>query len=144
MNKAIIIGRLGQDPKVSQAQTGNIVANLSIATDESFTGQDGIKIERTEWHRVVVFGKQAEFCANYLSKGRLVLIEGKVQTRKWQDQEGHDRWSTEVVASRVQALEPKTQHSEHYHSGDDRASEPKLSTSTPRSKMDDDFWDAPF
>jgi single-strand DNA-binding protein len=76
VNKAILIGRLGQDPKTANTQTGTVIVNLSLATDESFTGQDGNKVERTEWHRVVAFGKQAEFCSNYLSKGRLVLVEG--------------------------------------------------------------------
>ena len=162
MNKAFIIGRLGQDPKVSQTQTGNIVASLNIATDESFTGQDGNKVEKTEWHRVVAFGKQAEFCSNYLSKGRLVLVEGSIQTRKWQDQEGQDRYITEVKARSVQALDPKTQHrpaddgwgkdlDDDYFSKESDKSPSKHSL--PKSKMDDDLgeqeskrdpFDAPF
>ena len=162
MNKVILIGRLGQDPKVYQTQTGNTVVNLSIATDESFTGQDGNMVEKTEWHRVVAFGKQAEFCSNYLSKGRLVLVEGSLQTRKWQDQEGNDRYTTEVKARSVQALDPKTQQKpvddgwgkdldDDYFSK--KSDKPPRAHRLPKSKMDDDLeeqgskrdpFDAPF
>ncbi len=109
MNKAIIVGRLGQDPKLAYTANGAAVVNMSVATDESYTDRDGNKVDKAEWHRVVVFSKQAEFCANYLSKGRLVLVEGRLQTRKWQDQSGQDRYTTEIVAQRVQALDPKGQ-----------------------------------
>ena len=80
------------------------VVNFSIATDESYTGQDGQKVERTEWHRIVAWGKQAEFVVNYLAKGVLVCIEGKMETRKWQDQQGVTRYATEIRASRVTGL----------------------------------------
>jgi len=110
LNRAILVGRLGQDPKLAYSANGVPVANMNMATDESYTDRDGNRVDRTEWHRVVVFGKQAEFCANYLSKGRLVLVEGRLQTRKWQDQQGQDRYTTEVVALRVQALDPKGQN----------------------------------
>jgi single-strand DNA-binding protein len=83
------------------------VANFSIATDETYTGKDGQKVEKTEWHRIVVWGKQAEFCGNYLSKGRLVYIEGKIETRKWTDKEGVERYSTEIKADRVVGLDSR-------------------------------------
>lgn len=109
MNKVILVGRLGQDPKLAYAPSGVAVANFSMATDESFTDRDGNKVDKAEWHRIVVFGKQAEMCSNYLSKGRLVLVEGSLQTRKWQDQQGQDRYTTEIKAQRVQFLDSKNQ-----------------------------------
>jgi single-strand DNA-binding protein len=109
MNKVVLAGRIGQDPRTNHSASGVCVVNLSLATDESFKDREGNKVEQTEWHRIVVFGKQAEFCSNYLSKGRLVLVEGSLQTRKWQDQQGQDRYTTEVKAQRVQALDSKAQ-----------------------------------
>jgi single-strand DNA-binding protein len=109
MNKAILVGRIGQDPRTNYSANGTCVVNLSLATDESFKDREGNKVEQTEWHRIVVFGKQAEFCSNYLSKGRLILVEGSLQTRKWQDQQGQDRYTTEIKAQRVQALDSKAQ-----------------------------------
>lgn len=109
MNKVILVGRLGQDPKLAYAPSGVAVANFNIATDESYTDRDGNKVDKAEWHRIVVFAKQAEMCANYLSKGRLVLVEGSLQTRKWQDQEGNDRYTTEIKAQRVQFLDSRSQ-----------------------------------
>ena len=82
LNKVLLIGRLGQDPKLSYLPSGQPVANFNVATDESFKDKDGNKVERTEWHRVAVYGKSAEFCANYLTKGSLVYIEGTLRTRK--------------------------------------------------------------
>ncbi|MFP4127973.1 MAG: single-stranded DNA-binding protein [Desulfonatronovibrio sp.] len=109
MNKVILVGRLGQDPKLAYAASGVAVANFNIATDESFTDRDGNKNEKTEWHKIVVFAKQAELCSNYLSKGSLVLVEGSLQTRKWQDQQGNDRYTTEIKAQRVQFLDTRSQ-----------------------------------
>jgi len=99
VNKVILIGRLGQDPKLTYLPSGSPVTEFTLATDESFKNREGQKEERTEWHRVKVFGKSAEFCANYLSKGRLVYVEGSIRTRKWQDKEGQDRYITEIVVS---------------------------------------------
>ena len=107
VNKVILVGRLGRDPELRYTSTGMPIANLRIATDESYTDRDGQKVERTEWHSVSVFQRAAENCANYLSKGSLVYVEGSLQTRKWQDQQGQDRWTTEVKAQRVQFLERK-------------------------------------
>ncbi|MFP4597838.1 MAG: single-stranded DNA-binding protein [Persicimonas sp.] len=104
VNKAIIIGNLGSDPEVRYTQSGTAVANLSIATNERWTDKSGQKQERTEWHRVVVFGKTAENCQKYLSKGRQVYVEGRLQTDEWEDRDGNKRKTTEIVANNVTFL----------------------------------------
>jgi single-strand DNA-binding protein len=107
VNKVILIGNLGRDPELRYTQGGQAVANFSMATTERFSGRDGTPQERTEWHRIVVWGKQAETCAQYLSKGRSVYIEGRLQTREWEDREGQKRYTTEITAQRVQFLGPR-------------------------------------
>jgi single-strand DNA-binding protein len=97
VNKVILIGNLGDDPIVKYLTNGNAVANITVATSESWKDQQGQQQERTEWHRVVIFGKLAEIAGEYLRKGSQVYLEGKLQTRKWKDQSGQDRYSTEVV-----------------------------------------------
>lgn len=104
VNKVIIIGRLGADPELKTVTGGQSVCRLSVATSENWTDREGQKQERTEWHRVVVWGKLAELCGKYLSKGRQAYIEGRLQTRSWEDQQGQKRYSTEVVANTVQFL----------------------------------------
>lgn len=104
VNKVILIGRLGQNPEVRYTPSGAAVANFSIATSESWMDKSGQKQERTEWHRIVVWGKTAENCNQYLSKGRQVYIEGRLQTRQWQDKEGQTKYTTEVQAQTVQFL----------------------------------------
>ncbi len=99
VNKVILIGNLGKDPEVRFTPSGQAVATFSIATNEGWKGKDGQDQERTEWHRIVVWGKQAENCGEYLSKGRTVYIEGRLQTREWTDKEGQKRYTTEVVAN---------------------------------------------
>jgi single-strand DNA-binding protein len=101
LNKVMLIGNLGKDPEVRYTPGGQAVANFNIATNESWTDKAGQKQERTEWHRIVVWGKAAELCGEYLSKGRQVYIEGKLQTREWTNKEGQKQYSTEVVASPV-------------------------------------------
>lgn len=102
VNKVIIVGNLGNDPEIRHMQNGNSVANLTIATSENWSDkQSGEKKEQTEWHRVVIFGKLAEIAGEYLRKGSQVYIEGKLQTRKWQDKDGADRYTTEVVVNHV-------------------------------------------
>ena len=108
-NKVFLLGRLSRDPEIRYTQNGSAIANMTVATDESFTGSDGNKVERTEWHRVTVFGKAAENCGNYLGKGSLVHVEGSLATRKWQDQNGQDRYTTEIKAQRVQFLDRRDQ-----------------------------------
>jgi len=107
VNKVMLVGRLGRDPELRYASSGMPIANLRIATDESYVDRDGNKVDRTEWHTVVVFQRAAENCANFLTKGSLVFVEGSLQTRKWQDQQGQDRYTTEVKAQRVQFLDRK-------------------------------------
>ena len=98
VNKVIIVGSVGNDPDIKATTSGQTIVNMSVATSESWRDkQTGEKVEKTEWHRVVMFGKVAEIAGQYLAKGSQVYIEGKLQTRKWQDKEGHDRYSTEVV-----------------------------------------------
>jgi single-strand DNA-binding protein len=104
VNKVIIVGRLGSDPELKSVGSGQNVARLSVATSEAWTGKDGQKQERTEWHRIVVWGRQAENCAKHLSKGRQVYIEGRLQTRSWEDPQGQKKYSTEIVANVVQFL----------------------------------------
>jgi single-strand DNA-binding protein len=107
MNKVILIGRLGADPETRSTQGGTDVANFNLATSESWKDSSGKKQERTEWCRIVVWGKLAGLCAQYLKKGSLAMIEGKLQTRKWVDKDGNDRYTTEVVAMNVKFLESK-------------------------------------
>ena len=104
INKVILVGRLGADPEVKTVTGGNTVARLSLATSETWNDKNGQKQERTEWHRVVVWGKLAELCGRYLSKGRQAYVEGRIQTRQWEDPQGQKRYSTEVVATTVQFL----------------------------------------
>ena len=104
VNKVILVGNLGKDPEVRFTNTGNAVANFSIATSEVWNDRDGKRQERTEWHNIVVWGKQAEHCGQYLSKGRQVYVEGSIRTRSYDDKTGNKRYVTEVVAQRIQFL----------------------------------------
>lgn len=104
VNKVILVGRLGQNPEVRYTPSGAAVANFSIATSESWADKSGQKQEKTEWHRIVVWGKTAENCNQYLSKGRQVYIEGRLQTRQWQDKDGQTKSTTEIQAQTVQFL----------------------------------------
>lgn len=104
VNKVILVGNLGADPEVRYAANGTPIARFNIATSERVPTSDGNWEDRTEWHRVVAFGKTAENCGNYLSKGRLVYIEGKLRTQQWEDNQGQKRYTTEVVAREVQFL----------------------------------------
>lgn len=104
VNKVIIVGRLGADPEVRTVGQGGTVTRLSIATSENWVDKEGQKQERTEWHRIVVWGRLAEICGKHLSKGRQVYVEGRLQTRSWEDQQGQKRYSTEIVANTVQFL----------------------------------------
>jgi single-strand DNA-binding protein len=109
VNKAIIVGTLGQDPDVKHTASGSPVVNISVATNESWKDKTtGQQVEKTEWHRIVIFGKLAEIAAQYLKKGSQAYFEGKIQTRKWQDQTGNDKYTTEVVANEMQMLGGKS------------------------------------
>ena len=105
VNKAIVVGRLGRDPEVRYTPDGTAVANFSVATSEEWKDKaTGEKRERTEWHRIVAFRRLGEICGEYLSKGRQVYIEGRIQTRDWEDKDGVKRYTTEIVASQMQML----------------------------------------
>ncbi len=117
VNKVILVGNLGNDPEVRYSPSGSSVVTISLATTDSWQDkQSGERQEKTEWHRVVFFNRLAEVAAEYLRKGAQIYVEGKLQTRKWQDQNGQDRYSTEVVASEMQMLGSRMDHgSAHYN-----------------------------
>ena len=104
INKVILVGHLGKDPEVRQIAPNQTVCQFRIATSESWVDKAGQKQERTEWHSIVVWGKIAEICGKYLAKGRQVYVEGRLQTRSWEDQQGQKRYTTEVIANTVQFL----------------------------------------
>jgi single-strand DNA-binding protein len=104
VNKVILVGNLGADPEVRYASSGAAVVNFRIATSENWTNKEGGKETRTEWHRIVAFGKLAEICAEYLNKGKQVYVEGRLQSRSWEDKEGNKKWTTEIVANNVVML----------------------------------------
>lgn len=123
VNKVILIGNLGRDPEVRYMPSGDAVANISIATTETWKDKSGEKQEQTEWHRVALFGKTAEIAGEYLKKGSQVYIEGRLQTRKWTDKEGQERYTTEIRADRMQMLGSRSGGSERTAPpDDDRAS----------------------
>ena len=104
VNKAILIGNLGRDPELRYTQNGQAVVNFSLATSENWTDKSGERVEKTEWHRIVFFNRLSEIAAEYLRKGSKVYVEGSLRTRKWQDQSGQDRYTTEIVAQQMQML----------------------------------------
>ena len=104
LNKVTLIGNLGKDPEVRYSKNGNAVATITLATSESWKDQQGQPQEHTEWHRIVFFKRQAEIVSEYLQKGSMIYLEGKIRTRKWQDQNGQDRWTTEIIGSQMQML----------------------------------------
>ena len=107
VNKVILIGRLGQDPELRYTGNGTAVCNLRLATDDSYTDNDGNLVERTEWHRIVAWSRLAEICNEYLEKGSQVYVEGRLQTRQWEDRDGNTRYTTEIVARNVQFLDSR-------------------------------------
>ncbi len=138
INKVILIGNLGGDPELRSTPGGTSVASFTLATNESWTDKDGTKQERTEWHRIVVWSRLAEICGQYLRKGSQVYIEGRLQTREWEDKQGNKRKTTEIVARDMQMLGSRSQ-------GD--GARPQAGTGTPEFaaatvKIDDD--DLPF
>ena len=119
VNKVILVGNLGQKPEMRYTQTNTAVATLSIATSESWKDKDSGELrEKTEWHRVVLFGKLAEIAEQYLDKGSQLYIEGKLQTRKWQDKNGADRWTTEIVGSELTMLGSRSSSSNNSMASD--------------------------
>ena len=142
VNKAIIVGTLGQDPEIRYTANGGAVANISVATNETWKDKaTGEAQERTEWHRIVMFGKLAEIAQQYLKKGSQAYFEGRIQTRKWQDQSGNDRYSTEIVANEMQMLGGRGGGGgAPMDSGEQSQSKPAPET----APMDDGFDDIPF
>ncbi len=145
VNKVTLIGHLGRDPEVRYAPSGQAIANVTIATSESWKDKNtGEKQERTEWHRVVFFSRLAEIVGEYLKKGSQVYIEGRLQTRKWQDKEGKDRYTTEIVANEMQMLGSRSgggTPSEDYNQDKTTASKPAPATADTATSGADDFDD---
>ena len=133
INKVILIGNLGRDPEVRYMPSGDAVANITIATTETWKDKAGEKQEQTEWHRVAMFGKTAEIAGEYLKKGSQVYIEGKLQTRKWTDKEGQERYTTEIRADRMQMLGSRSGGSERMAPPDEDAAAPR-SAAAPAKK----------
>jgi single-strand DNA-binding protein len=138
VNKVILVGRLGADPEIRYTGTGAAVANFNLATSENWTDKEGQKQERTEWHRVVVWGKMAEICAQYLGKGRQAYVEGRLQTRQWDDKDGNKRYTTEIVATTVQFLD-KAGDKTAGNSGFDSSSMPMPEAAASSGGMDEDI-----
>ena len=149
VNKVILVGNLGRDPEVRYMPSGDAMANLSLATTDTWKDKSGEKQEKTEWHRVVMFGKQAEIAGEYLKKGSQVYIEGRLQTRKWTDKEGQDRYTTEIVADRMQMLGSRSGGSERMAPASDEERAPAGSAKKPAAagkagNFDDMEDDIPF
>ncbi len=145
INKAIIVGTLGRDPEVKYTAGGSAVVNVSVATNESWKDKStGENVEKTEWHRIVIFGKLAEIAAQYLKKGSQVYFEGKIQTRKWQDQSGQDRYTTEIVANEMQMLGGRADASGGTADFKPQPAEPAKSSQFDAAPADDGFDDIPF
>ena len=140
INKVILVGNLGADPEMRYTQSGTAVANFRIATNERFKDKSGELQERTEWHRIVFFGRTAEVCGEYLTKGRQIYVEGRLQTRSWEDKEGQTRYTTEIVAREMKML---GQRGDASASGADRPKPPKPSA-PPEPPPDNYEDDIPF
>lgn len=123
VNKAILVGNLGRDPELRHTPNGQAVVNFTLATSETWTDKSGERVERTEWHRIVVWGKTAEMCNQYLSKGRTVYVEGRIQTREWEDKEGAKRYTTEINANTVNFIGPRSDGGGGGRSGGDYGSQ---------------------
>jgi len=134
VNKVILIGNVGRDPEVRYTPSGTAVANFTLATTENWTNKEGQKESRTEWHRIVAWGRLGEICGEYLSKGKQVYVEGRIRTNEWEDQEGNKRQTKEIVALTMQMLGSKM--ATEASSGGGAGSEPE---SAPRGPLDSDI-----
>lgn len=143
INKVILIGNLGQDPEVKYMPNGNAVANITVATSESWKDKNtGEQIDKTEWHRVVFFRRLAEIVGEYLKKGSKIYIEGKLQTRKWQDKNGADHWTTEVIANEMQMLDSRGGAGNDFnqdHSSQQQSSSSQAAPAPVNNDFDDDI-----
>jgi single-strand DNA-binding protein len=146
VNKVILIGNLGKDPEIRYMPSGDALASFSIATTETWKDKSGEKQEKTEWHRISMFGRQAEIAGEYLKKGSSVYLEGRLQTRKWQNKEGQDQYTTEVVADRMQMLGGRSGGGNTFEVMDKEPSSgstpaPKSGGTKPAAKKGGDFDD---
>ena len=132
VNKVILIGNLGKDPEVRYLPSGDAVANLNMATTETWKDKAGEKQEKTEWHRVAMFGTLAEIAGEYLKKGSQVYIEGRLETRKWTDKEGQERYTTEIKADRMQMLGSRSGGSERMAPSSDEAPRAESASASPK------------
>ena len=107
VNKVILVGRLGKDPEVRYSNNGNAITNFNLATSRVYKNKQGEKVDETEWHRCVSFGRTAEVCGEYLHKGSLIYVEGRLQTRDWEDKDGNKRWTTEIIIDNMRMLGSK-------------------------------------
>ena len=150
LNKVTLIGRLGQDPEIRYTQSGSAVANATIATNDYWTDKQGEKQERTEWHSLVLWGKLADLAQSYLKKGSQVYVEGRLQTRDWEDQQGQKHFKTEVVVTTMQFLDSRISDFESAQTTASPSSSSEFSTNaesnTPDSNREDDYIkdDIPF
>ena len=142
VNKVILIGNLGQDPEVKYMPNGNAVANITVATSESWKDKNtGEQVDKTEWHRVVFFRRLAEIVGEYLKKGSKIYIEGKLQTRKWQDKNGADHWTTEVIANEMQMLDSRGGGSSDFNQNQGAAQSSPQSAPAQAAPAPNDFDD---
>jgi single-strand DNA-binding protein len=145
INKVIVVGNLGQDPDTRYMPSGSAVTNITVATNESWKDkQTGEQKDRTEWHKVAMFGRLAEIAAEYLRKGSQVYIEGKLRTRKWQDKDGNDRYTTEIVADEMQMLGGRGGAGGSAPMRDERPPQGAPSSPPPQGSSDDFDDDIPF
>ena len=150
VNKVILIGNLGRDPETRYMPDGAAITNISVATTDTWKDKQGEKQEKTEWHRVAFFGKLAEIAGEYLKKGSQVYVEGRLQTRKWQDKDGNDKYTTEIVADRMQMLGSRqgagerSAPAEAHEGGSSRPAGKPAAAKSPAGKFDDLEDDIPF
>lgn len=142
VNKVILVGNLGKDPDIKYMPSGDAVANFSIATTESWKDkQSGEQRDKTEWHNIVVFRRLAEICGEYLRKGSQVYIEGKLQTRKWQDKSGNDRYTTEIVANEMQMLGSRSGGADSYAPAQSKPASQSANKAEPAAAVVEDGFD---
>lgn len=142
INKVIIVGNLGNDPETRYLPSGGAVTNISVATSEGWKDKDSGEVkERTEWHRIVFFNRLAEIAGEYLKKGSKVYVEGRLQTRKWQDKDGNDKYTTEIIASEMQMLDGKSGSGANGSYSEESSSRSKTAPKAAPAGVDDSFDD---
>jgi single-strand DNA-binding protein len=142
VNKVILVGRLGKDPEVRYSNNGNAVTSFTLATSRVYKDKEGKKIDDTEWHKTVSFGRTAEVCGEYLHKGSLVYIEGRIQTRSWDDKDGNKRWTTEIIIEQMRMLGSKSDSQGGSQGGSSEGNDRPQDHGNPTNDFPDD--DVPF